>query len=209
MTTTTTEIFDRSVEGAISNDTIRPQLFTVGAGSYVSNAVYGSGIAAVNNYDTVTLRGSSSPYTQSKVDVRQHDHDVFFSMAITLDTTVAAPFTGTNEVRIRTQPITLSEPNRYLKTLPAPDTAYGQPLFETVEVLVIDTTGAAAPVHLAALASTELRARFLHGGELALVQEGAPAVPITAANLTTAFAAANTALRISVSGHYRAVSSSN
>jgi len=217
MTSTTTQSFDRSIEGTVENDTIRPQLFLVESGAYASNGVYGSGAAAVEpdttNIEAVTLRGSTSPYTQSKCDIRQHDHEVSFSMSLTLDTTQTAPVvTDPNEeLRIRTQPIVSSEPGRYLNMLPAHDTAYGQPMFESFEILTIDTTGAAAPVSPATLPVTqELRARLLHGGELALVSEipaVGPNIALLWADLLALFGVPDTALRISIRGRYRAVSS--
>jgi hypothetical protein len=212
---TSTETFDRQVQSQPVESGFRPQLFTVVGGSYASNAVYGSGATALNNYDTVTLRGDSNGQLQTKASIRQSGSLVNFEIVISLDLTQADPqFPSSEELRIRTVPLTLGEPNRYLNTLPPPDDNFNQPSFDDVEILLVDSTGATVGAVPAALTSMlTLSARFLYGGELALLGTVADA-PNYFTNALTANALAGnfgavaepTRLRISVRGSYKSKS---
>ena len=196
---------NRSVKKDICHSGFRPELFTVDAGSYASNQVYGSGLAAANDYNTETIRNVSI------ANIRQHDTDVDFSVKITLDLSLADPgFTGNEEIRIRTlQPLAAGEPGSYLKKLPIKSVNYGQPLFLDVEI-IDPSTGAPFAGFPVAAGIGQLQARLLISGELALVvvdlTAGPPPVvtPLTADDLAPLFGAgAGTQLLMSVRGSYR------
>ena len=200
----TDNISDRGVEGRVSQAGFRPSLYTVAAGSYASNAVYGSGAAAVEDYDSVDIPADSS------ASLRQEDSDVDFSLRLILDLEPADPITtDTNEIRLRTIPLGTSEPARYLRRLPVHSVDYGLPLFLDVEI-IDPSTGAPFAGFPSVAGIGQLQARLLHGGDLALVvtdlSAGPPptVTPLTAADLTPLFgAAAGTELLISVRGSYR------
>lgn len=174
---TTTEVQDRFVEGRVTDQGFRPQLFTVPGGTYAGSGSFGSNVAAeepaATNIEAVTDRSGVSPCT-TRGDIRVHGHDVDFEVQLSLDLTQTAPVVNaSDELRIRSLPLSTSENSNYLNTLPPSDKKFfRQPLFEHVEILAVDTTGASAPVHVASLpgADQTLQARFLYGGELALVR---------------------------------------
>lgn len=185
---TITETQDRSVQGKVFDKGFRPQLFIVDAGAYDSNNSFGPGAPAIqpasNNLEAVTDRSGVSPCT-TRGDYRINGNNTDFQIQISLDLSQADPFPGGDqeELRIRTKPLTAFENVGYQSILPPFDHDYSrQPLFDDVEILLIDTTGASAPTHVTGVpgANQELQARFLHGGELALVE------------LTTSGATANT-----------------
>ena len=194
-----------SIKKDICNSGFRPELFTVDAGSYASNQVYGSGLAAVNDYNTETIRKSSI------ANIRQHDSDVDFSIKVVLDLSLSAPgFITGEEIRIRTlQPLASGEPGAYSRKLPVKSINYGQPLFLDVEI-IDPSTGAPFAGFPSAAGIGQLQARLLINGELALVvadlSAGPPPVvtPLTSTDLAPLFgAAAGTKLLISVRGSYR------
>lgn len=194
---------DLKIESQITHRGLRPQLFAVAAGSYTSNAVYGSG--------AVEIAGSSTAYDGvmnsdlSTISIRQHDTDVVFNVQITLDGSVANPVVDAGEVRIRTlQPLVSTDLYKYSRVLPVPDVNYPLPLFEEVEVL--DENGVNL---LPSITNGLLQVRLLYGGQLALVQQDLSAgPPPTSAGLTTAqlgglFGVVNRVIRIIIRGRYR------
>ena len=213
MSLITTEVQDRSGQTSITNSGFRPQLFIAAAGSYASNAVFGSGVVAVDNYDDETLRGDSSSLQQSKASVRQQDKLVDFELALTLDLDAADPgFAAADELRFGVvAPLLAGQPARYLNGLPDSDWQYGLPLVLDVEAVQVST--GLPPAGFPAVAGVgQLQARLLHGGQLALVvadlAAGPPPVttPLTAGDLIPLWAGALGAgerLRISVRGSYR------
>lgn len=205
----------RFVEGRIVDSGMRPQLFVVPVGTYVSSGSFGSRVAAVqpdtNNIESVTDRSGVSPCT-TRGDVRVNGSDNDFEIQLSLDLSQPDPV-AEGELRIRALPLTALESTRYGRSLPPSDKKYfRQPAFEDVEILLVDTTGASAPVHPPNVpaADNELRARFLYGGELALVQlsnAGATAVesPLLWVDLQNLFGATAQpqCLQINVRGTYR------
>lgn len=196
---------DRQVQKSVSHRGFRPQLFTVAAGSYASNHIYGSGAALVNDYDTEQLQ------TLSEASIRQHDRDVDYNIKLLLDLSLADPgFAAGEEVRVRTfQPLGTTEPGSYLKKLPVKDSRYRQPLFLDVE-FVNPATGAPFAGFPVAAGAGQLQARLLISGELAFavtdLTAGPPptVTPLTAADLAPLFgAAAGTQMQISIRGTYR------
>lgn len=186
------------------NSGFRPQLSVVAAGSYVSNAAYGSGAASTGNYDTVTLRGNASSLNQTIAQYTRTGKQVQFSIQISLNGAAANPIgVGGSEIRIRVQPINPIEPEKYLVGLPLPTGGFLLPIFEDVEVL--DQTGANL---LPAAVNSQLQARMLYNGDLALIvmnlAAGPPptAVGLTAAGLGALFATVGRTIKIIVRGSY-------
>ena len=200
----TSQIINSSVSKDISHGGFRPELFTVGAGTYASNHVYGSGIALVNTYTPQSLS------SLSRASIRQHDRDVDYSLKITLDLSLADPAFNNEELRIRTlQPLGATDSGAYLKKIPVKSVNYRQPLFLDVEV-INPATGAPFAGFPVNAGIGQLQARLLISGELALVvadlTAGPPPTvqPLTALDLAPIFGAgAGTQLQISVRGSYR------
>ena len=208
MSTSTNLVFDRKVANTVSHTGFRPQLFSVASGSYASSATYGSGAALIDNYSTVTIQD------KSKANIRQQDRDTDFHLKLTLDLEQADPSTppenGPSELRLRTlQPLAVGEPAAYLKRLSINARAFNLPLFLDIEI--IDPVTGAPPAGFPASAGVgQFQARFLHGGELALIVTDistgppAPVTPLTTADLTPLFGGApGDELLISVRGTYR------
>ena len=194
----------RKVVNSVSNTGFRTQLFTVAAGSYSSSGTYGSGVALLNEYSSVSIQDKSSAV------IRQQDRDTDFHLKLTLDLSQADPaFPATEELRLRTlQPLN-GDPAAYAKRLPLNSRNYNLPLFLDVEF--IDPSTGAPFVGFPAVAGVgQLQARLLHGGELAFVVTDYSAGPpptvtaLTAGDLAALFGAgAGTELLISVRGTYR------
>ncbi|HSA76277.1 MAG TPA: hypothetical protein VLE02_01910 [Nitrosarchaeum sp.] len=189
-----------------TNSGFRPQLNVVAAGSYVSNAVYGSNAASTGNYETVTLRGSSNSLSQTVASYTKNGKQVSFSVQISLNGAVANPIAvGGSEVRIRVLPTNVTEPEKYISGLPLPDGSFLLPLFEDVEV--IDQTGTNL---LPNAVNSQLQARILYNGDLALVNVNLAAGPpptsvgLTAAILGALFATVGRTIKILVRGTYMA-----
>jgi hypothetical protein len=172
----------RGVQNDIQQSGFRPQLFLVAGGSYISNAGYGSGAASTGTYDDqtppVTVRNSGNGLCQTRAHIRQQDNDIDFEIAICLDANQAAdPFANqaSDEVRIRVLPLVTSpaEPARYLNPLKPTDRQYGLPLFLDIEA--VDQLG--NPLLPVGGTNRVLQARFLYGGQLALVQQDLSAGP--------------------------------
>lgn len=217
MSTTTTESSDRGVESQPSDTSLRPQLFTVPDGTYGSNGVYGAGVAVSETYESVTVRGDGSIHAQSIAEISKHGSQIAFSMSVALDISsgTSDPITSTDdELRIRTLPLAMSEPARYLNTLPKANGGLVQPLFGEVEFNRLATDGTAAPVDVLA-GSHPLHARLLHGGVLALLKRTTPGgdpVPVIASDIGSLFDGAIPAydrLVITVKGRYFMESSIN
>lgn len=206
MATSNNTSIDRAVQNNIAHSGFRPQLFTVAAGSYASNQVYGSGAALVNDYNDEIIQA------ESRASIRQHDSNVLYNVKVILDLSQTDPaFGSTQEVRIRTlQPLTSTEPGRYLTRLPKKDVNYRQPLFLDVEI-INPATGAPFAGFPSVAGAGQLQARLMMNGDLALIvcdlTAGPPptVTPITAADLAPLFGAgAGTQLEIAVRGTYRA-----
>ena len=120
-----------SIKKDICHGGFRPELFTVAAGSYASNHVYGSGADLVNTYNDETVRDASH------ASIRQHDTSVDINLNVVLDLSLADPsFPDGEELRIRTlQPLASGEPNAYSKKMPLKSVNYRQSLFLDVEII--------------------------------------------------------------------------
>lgn len=200
------EKFDRSVATSVSQAGFRSELFTVAAGSYASNGVYGSSAALTSTYATSAIREKSS------AAIRMQDTGTDFSLKVTLDLSGADPVgrvTG-DEIRIRTlQPLLSGEPTSYLKRMTLAGTGYGLPLFLDVEI--IDPATGAPWAGFPTIAGVgQLQARMLYGGEFALVVAnlavGPPTTvtPLTVGDLNPLFSGgAGAELLVSVRGTYR------
>jgi len=187
----------------------RVQLYAVAAGSYASNSNFGSGAAEIAG--TSTAYDAVKNVALSRASVRREDTDVMFNLLITLDGSVANPVVNAGEVRVRvTQPLASEDFTRYIVALPTQDMNYSLPLFGDVEVL--DETGTNL---LPSTANTLLQARFLYGGDLALVQQDLSAGPppttsaLTTAQLGGLFGVMGRTIRIFIRGTYRAFAPRN
>lgn len=201
----------RGIQNDIQQSGFRPQLFLVAAGSYASGPFYGSGAASTGNYDAqvppITVRNSSDGLCPTRSHVRQQDNDIDFETVICLDASQPDPFGGqpTDEVRIGTLPLATGEPRRYARTLKPVDPHFGLPLFHDIEVL--DQMGSTL---LPDAVSTVLQARYLAGGQLAIVQRDLSAGPpptttaLTAGQMGTLLGlGAGSLIRIHVRGQYK------
>lgn len=182
----------------------RPQLYAVATGSYATGATFGSG--ATDIAGTSTAYDGVKDIALSRASVRREDTDVNFNIMVVLDGSVANPVAVAGEVRIRvSRPLTSQDFNRYLTGLPGKDFNYSLPLFGEVEVL--DENGVDL---LPSTVNTLLQARFLYGGDLALVQQDISAGPpptttaLTTAQLGALFGVANRVINIVIRGTYRA-----
>lgn len=204
----------RGVHNSIQQSGFRPQLFLVSGaagGAYASGPFYGSGAAHTGNYDAqvppVTVRDSGDSLCPTRAHVRQQDNDIDFDIVICLDASQPDPFGGqpTDEVRIGTLPLASGEPGRYAGTLKPVNPFYGLPLFNEIEV--VDQMGTTL---LPDITGGFLQARYLAGGELALVQQDTTAGPppttaaLTAAQLGSLLGmGAGSLVRIHVRGQYK------
>ncbi len=207
----------RGIHNSIQQSGFRPQLFLVSGaagGSYASGPFYGSGAAHTGNYDAqvppITVRDSGNSLCPTRAHVRQQDNDIDFDIVICLDASQPDPFGGqpTDEVRIGTLPLVSGEPGRYAGTLKPVNPFYGLPLFNEIEV--VDQTGTTLlPDAFTGTPGRLLQARYLAGGELALVQQDTTNVPPTTAALTAAQLGsllglgAGSLIRIHVRGQYK------
>lgn len=213
------EFFDQSAaSNGIRHIGFRPELYTVAAGSYASNEVYGLGAPLVSSYldiqlsrgtTTVPLIGASGPpfvNSTEGCDIRQHDNEVEFVCSVTLDANPATdPDLGTEEIRIRPRPITPNLPSRYIIPLPLP-TRGSNPVFEDVEI----QNKSGVQVAPAGVGAWLLEARLLKDGNLALVKKdvsatGTQQTALTHDDISAAFVA-NNVISITVRGKYLAQS---
>ena len=197
-------IFALSPQNSIVHRGIVPNLFTAAAGSYVSNATYGSGAPAVDSYSSFLVSKNCSSA------IRQHDNEVQFDIQIALDCTLAAPAFGVEELRVGSAVPLPTNSSSWAQVLPTPDPQYGLPLFGEVQITLSDT---GAPV-LSGIIPGILQARLLYGGNLALVAYNpllgtSPA--ITAANILGVFGSIipGQQMLIRIRGTYRGYSSPN
>lgn len=198
---TTTQSTQFSMQTQTQRSGFNPELFTVPTGTYASNASFGSGVPSSESYNAITVAD------QSVASVRQQGTSVDFDIRVVLSTTAGDDpgFTGTDEIRLRCN-VPSQNAGDYVKKLPASDHTYTQPLFADVELIDTATGGAPAGYTTAGL----LQARYLHGGELAIVlldPAGGPpptTAALTVANLTPIFAAATDQIALRVRGSYRA-----
>lgn len=189
---------DLKLQSDVSYSGFRPQLFTVAAGSYASDATYGSNTDPTGDYSSVAI------VSESIAKTRVDDNQVDFDVQISLDATAADPAaTGGDELRIRVVPRVAGEPQRYRQGLPPSKTPLTLPLFTDVDV-ILKSTGATSGT-LTGL----LEARLLYGNELALVARDTTATPpahdaLTATSLSALFGQqAADSILITVRGQYR------
>ena len=198
---------NRGVASGSHHSGFRSELFTVGAGSYASNAVYGSSAVLSGTYAASTILDKSG------AAIRAQDRGTDFSLNVTLDLSGADPVDGRatgDEIRIRTlQPLLSGEPASYLKKMTLAGTGYGLPLFLDVEI-IDPATGAPWAGFPVVAGVGQLQARMLYGGELALVvtdlSVGPPATvtPLTVGDLAPLFGGGDGAeLLFAVRGTYR------
>jgi hypothetical protein len=212
------EYFDQSSNSrGLRNIGFSPELYTVAAGSYASNGVYGLGAALVNSYldiqlprgtTTVPLVGASGPpfvTSTNGCDIRQHDNQVNFICSVVLDGTTDPSF-GTGELRIRPRTTTVAEPARYRRGMPlAKDGA--QVVFDEVEIQ--NKAGSQiAPDATAGAGSWLLQARLLKDGTIALIKSnvgtvGTQQTALRASEINAGFVA-NNVINITIRGRYLA-----
>lgn len=144
----------------------RPELATAVGGAYAANSSYSSGSPILNSYGSVSLA------SDSRAAFIKRGPSTDFQMQIVLDLTAAAPgFPAGEELRIRVLPRSSVEAGRYRKSLPPSSPAFGLPLIKNVEIFDPATGASVSPV------AGQLQARYLHGGQLALVAEDLTAGP--------------------------------
>lgn len=214
------EFFDQSAaSNGIRNIGFRPELYTVAAGTYASNGVYGVGADLVNSYKniqlprgttTVPLTGASGPpfvTSTEGCDIRQHDNEVNFVCSITLDANPSTdPDLNTEELRIRPQRPFYNQPARYMLPFPLPVRGT-QPVFEDVEIQ--NRTGAQVAPSVG-VGAWVLEARLLVDGTLALAKRntdtvGTQQTALTHDDIAGAFST-NDVISITMRGKYLAQS---
>ena len=188
-----------------------PQLFFVAAGSYATPGSFGSGATHLP-----ANASSAQDDTASAHVLRTEDKLVDVDIKITLNLTLPAPFpSDASEARICALPVTNpTMPVRMPqgRNLPPIDRSTFQPLFLQVQVL----NGSGQPLVPAfppgSAGLGQVAARWLYGGELALINinytlpndNPAHILPITAADLASYFdpEVGPTSMIISVKGRY-------
>lgn len=212
------EYFDQSSNShGLRNIGFSPELFTVVAGSYASNAVYGLGAAATNSYLSIQLPrgtttvplvgGSGPPFVTSTngCDIRQHDNEVDFICSVVLTGTTDPAF-GSDELRIRPRTTTLADPARYRRGMPLAQHS-AQIVFDEVEIQNKAGTQI-APDATAGGGTWLLQARLLKDGTIALVKSnvgivGTQQTALKASEINAGFVA-NNVINITVRGKYLA-----
>lgn len=188
-----------------------PQIFFVPAGSYATPGSFGSGITHLPANASSAQDDASSAHV-----LRTEDKLVDVDIKITLNLTLPAPFpSDTSEARICVLPVTNpTMPVRMPqgRNPPPIDRSSFQPLFLQVQFL----NGSGQPLIPAFSPSSaglgQVAARWLYGGELALVNinytlpndNPSHVLPITAADLASYFDVSGgpTSMIISVKGRY-------
>lgn len=208
--------FGIRTEGEVLITTSTPQLFFVPAGSYAKPGSFGSGTPHLTTSAFAAQDNASSAYV-----IRTEDRLVDLDVKILLNLTTPAPFPDdTTEARICAIPVTNPTfPPRMPqgKNLPPIHHSTFQPLFLQVQFL----NGSGQPLVPAFPPSSQglgqPAARWLYGGELALVNinytlpnnDPAHILPITAADLNAYFGGENqTSMMISIKGSYLSDASS-
>lgn len=220
MASVTTDAFP--IDMRIQNDeytyTFRPELYTVAAGSYISDSSFGASAALVNTYKnlqlngetTIPLTGTTNVSASTFGRVRQRDNQVDFDINITLNANVVDPAYTTQELRIKVLDPLSNEPQKYKRGLPEPDINHFLPEFLDVEItnksnIQIAPTIAQPPQDVI------LCGRLLDTGVLALTVKSMASPPtsagLTHAQLSAIWSAVGTqVIFIRVHGSYRALS---
>jgi len=213
----TTPFNQKATADSVTQGGFRPLLYTVAAGSYTSNIVYGSGAAELNNYDTFQLpRGSTTvpligvAYVTSTegCDFRLESRKVNFTCSVVLNAQLADPTFGDEELRIKPRPRDADDPPQYLKPLPIPLRTAPLPLFEDVEI-VNKFEVQVAPDSGAGTGTYQLQARLLQDGHLALVLKDLTTIPPTVRgfqhnDIDSLFDTSDEVIRIRIRGSYKA-----
>lgn len=201
---------NRSVQTSVVESGFRPEMFTVANGSYVSNASYGSGVAAANSYSSIQIaRGSTAiPLAGGALvsscegcNIRVEGNEVDFVCNVVLNAATDPAF-GTEEVRIKAMtPVTGLRRN--YTSFPLASTKFPSPVFEDVQI-VSKLNAAVAPDTNAAADDLKIKARLLHDGSLALVLDNqtTPAVRGLQHNDFNAGFGANAVIFVTVRGRY-------
>lgn len=160
----------------------RPELYTVVAGAYASNAVYAMGSPLVHSYytnqlapgtTTVTL-GAAFVTSKEGCEWEQIGSDVTVTCNVTLGTT-ANPGFGAEELRIKPLRRNSVEPKSYLRGLPTPFSPTEVPIL-TLEIVnksgvqIVPDAGSPA-------GNYKLGARVLGNGTIALIVRDFNAAP--------------------------------
>ncbi len=160
--------FGIHTDSNVTNTTSGAQLFTVVAGSYALPGSFGSGAAVITTADAAQDQNNSA------LVIRKQDTQIDFAAKIVLNITEVDVFPGATtgqEVRFSAKNTGFPTPVRMpqSKNLPPNDLDTFQPLFADVEVLRVDGLPLTAVFPASASGLGQLKARFLHGGQLALV----------------------------------------
>ncbi len=190
--------------------TSTPVLFTVAAGSYATPGSFGSGAPQLENANEV--QGPSSVYI-----IKTEDSLVDIDVKIVINLEGDAPFTGqgTEELRVDVRSGSIPQPiirQAQGKALPPYDINAYFPLFQEVEFLQLNDQPLTPAFPPSSSGLGQLMARFLNGGQLALIvvnyniaNNGANHTrPLRASDLNAYFPLINdqTAIVISIKGRY-------
>jgi len=206
--------FDQKANSAgIYNRGFRPELYTVAAGTYASNAVYGVAAAVANSYasvqlarGTTTIPNGSGGFVNSTegCEIRQHGSDVEFLCSITLNGNTDPDFSA-EELRIKPRNLP-GAPGRYKIPLPLPSRFHEDPVFENVEIQ--NKAGVQiAPDVTAGVGTWLLEARLLKDGTLALLKKdisvlGTQQTALVHNDINAGFAA-DQVINITIRGTYK------
>lgn len=173
---------DRGVDTEMQVFTLRPQLYVVPLGSYATaGGNYGSGVAATGNYDLQTLQNGTTTKslvgpsfvtaeTQGRVRRNRGARDVDVDIAITLDANTLLALPAAGELRIRCKPLAPSEPSRWARGFPLPDS--NSPFAPVLDVIFFDKNN--IPLTAANIVASGVgiqsanKARLLHDGSIVL-----------------------------------------
>lgn len=204
--------FGIRTEGNVSITTSAVSMFSVAAGSYALPGSFGSGVPMI-------ATAANQDDNNSALVIRKEDSQIDFAIKMTFNVTdgVAPLFAGTvtgQEVRIGSRNQGFPTPIRRPQSsvLPPVNVDSFQPLFLDVEVLNSD----GAPIAIAwppSAAGTpglgQLKARWLYGGQLALVNTNyavnnlTNTTPILASDFNALVGAAGTnTVVLSIRGSY-------
>ncbi len=196
--------------GDINQTTGTPLLYTVLEGSYVTPGSFGSGAAQLENASLVQDNNNSA------VVIRKEGRLVDLDLKLTLNLAGDAPFAdGTGEVRITSKPASVPVPplrQPQGQNLPPVNLSLYQPLFQQVEVLQSNGNPITPAFPISSDGVGQLMARFLHGGDIALIivdynlanNAVGHTVPLLASDINALYPLVNeqTSITISIKGRY-------
>jgi hypothetical protein len=208
----------RNVDRILSDKSVktgfRPELYTVAAGSYISNPSHGALSESVNSYVNIQIpRGTSSIASSTGglvnstegCEITRKDGKVNFTCSIMLNAQTD-PAYGTEELRIKPRFFGFDQPARYMVGLPVPSQGTNKlPFFSDFEILDKDSVVIAPDLGTGA-GVWELRAVLLNDRTLALVlynQATGNTQPLTHNNIDAAFGVADSAIFINIRGEYK------